>query len=221
MSGVFIAAHISVKIWVRIYIFFWFKSLCVIQRLFLNLFKVMEDKEIWKSVPGYDGLYEVSSFGRIKSLPKNVVGRSGCNRYCKEKIMKPTLKNNGYFSIALYNAAGNKKMYVHRLVCLCFYGESELHVNHVDGDKSNNHLYNLEYVSQRENNCHMFSKKNKGKLIGVKKNFNRYMAVIRINGKHIYNGSYDTEIEAHEAYLSALKERGIENKYATQNQDHS
>lgn len=179
------------------------------------------EQEIWKPIPGYEGLYEASSFGRIKSLYKEAKGRNGFIRKLPEKILKPIIKHDGYCMVMLYKDGNVKRCYVHRLILISFFGNSNLHVNHIDKDKTNNSLLNLEYISQRENNCHMFNTIKPNKLRGVKPSGNKFYAIIRIKGKLIFLGSYDTEIEAHERYLEGLKEYGIENKYATKSQDNS
>ena len=105
-------------------------------------------KEIWKDVPNYEGLYQVSNLGRVKSL--------NYSRGSKEKMLKPKPNGNGYYYISLYKNRTPKNKYIHRLVTLAFYGESKLTVNHKNGIKSDNRLDNLEYRTQSENNQHAY-----------------------------------------------------------------
>jgi hypothetical protein len=177
------------------------------------------ETEIWKPIPGYEGLYEASNLGRVKSLYKEVKGRNDFIRKLPEKILKPIIKSNGYCTVMLYKDNKVKRYYIHRIVVFAFLGNSNLHVNHIDKNKLNNFLNNLELISQRENNCHMFNSVKANKLRGVKPSGNKFYALITIKGKRIYKGSFDTEKEAHEAYLQALKEHGLQNKYATKNQE--
>jgi len=100
-------------------------------------------EEIWKDVPGYEGLYQVSNLGRVKSL-----------KFGKERILKPGWNNSGYLFVVLCINGKNKISSVHRLVMLSFVRESGLHVNHKNGIKTDNRLKNLEYCTQFENMRH-------------------------------------------------------------------
>ena len=105
----------------------------------------MKLKEIWRDVVGYEGLYQVSNLGRVKSLNYH---RSG-----KEGIMKPVLEDNGYYSVNLYKNGKVKKFSLHRLVVETFLGKipNGLVVNHLNEIKSDNRLENLEICTQKEN----------------------------------------------------------------------
>lgn len=92
--------------------------------------------EIWKDIPNYEGLYQASNFGRIKS---------------KTKILKPNYTQNGYLKVNLSKNGKSTTFLVHLLVARTFFGYKELQVDHKDTNKSNNHLDNLEYVTQQEN----------------------------------------------------------------------
>ncbi len=102
--------------------------------------------ERWKNIPGYAGLYEVSSQGRIRS-----------NWHPKAIFMRPTSNGRGYLGVNLTAPNRTKKRrYVHDLVCRAFNAAPKLgqEVNHKDGDKSNNVYKNLEWVSRAENHQH-------------------------------------------------------------------
>ena len=162
--------------------------------------------EIWKDVIGYKGIYQVSSFGRIKSM-----------KFKKEKILAAYLNSNGYFTLALWLYGERKDKKVHRLVAEAFLGKSSLSVNHKDGNKTNNNIENLEYVTSRDNSIHCYnSKKTCSKYVGVcwYKPSSKWRSSIELNGKAKYLGSFDTELEAYNAYLQALKDNGIDSKYA-------
>lgn len=106
-------------------------------------------EEIWKDIPNYEGLYQASNLGRIKSLPRKYKPN--------ESILKPQ-KRNGYLKVELCKQ--DRKQYsVHRLIMMTFFGNSKLNVNHIDGNKHNNNLENLEYCTQRENCRHVFTSK--------------------------------------------------------------
>lgn len=104
-----------------------------------------EINEIWKSVEGYDGLYEVSSFGRVKSLSND--------KSRKEKILKPASNGCGYLNVNLHNEGKNKNFLVHRLVASAFLENpgNFPEVNHKDEDKKNNSVDNLEWCTRAYN----------------------------------------------------------------------
>jgi len=107
--------------------------------------------EIWKPIPGYESLYEVSNQGRIKRLP----GTPKCNT---ERILTPPYSKTGYRFIFLHKKGTPKSHYVHRLVLCAFVGPlPENHeVNHKNGIHDDNRLENLEYVTRSENMLHRY-----------------------------------------------------------------
>jgi hypothetical protein len=118
-----------------------------------------EHHEVWKSIPGYEGLYEVSDQGRVKSLLRKILRKTGHWHTVPERIMKHNKsggRNRQYCSIGLSLSGEVKYWYVHHLVLLAFRGErpTNMEVNHIDGNHANNVLSNLEYVTKRENVQH-------------------------------------------------------------------
>lgn len=112
--------------------------------------------EIWKPVTGYEGLYEVSNRGRIKSLARwSSMGRNDKRRkFKKEKILKLNPNPKGYLGIFLYKNSIRKRFRVHRLVLAAFGTiplTPDLEGNHKDFDKANNHINNLEAITGSEN----------------------------------------------------------------------
>lgn len=104
------------------------------------------EQEIWKDIPGYEGLYQVSTFGRVRGTGKTVSGRTS-----KPKILSPCVnKDNGYLYVRLI---GGLKT-VHRLVAITFIPnpENKPCVGHKDTNRTNAHVENLEWVTYSENN---------------------------------------------------------------------
>lgn len=112
--------------------------------------------ELWLSIPGYEGLYAVSNKGRVKSLARKTY--TG-NRSVPEIIRKPNIMK-GYHCIALKKCGKTKVFRIHRLVLEAF-GKpqpgSKYEVNHIDGNKGNNCLENLEWCTPKENTAHAFN----------------------------------------------------------------
>lgn len=121
----------------------------------------MTPNEVWKPIPIKEvfGLYEVSSLGRIKSLPRTKHTPWGGTFTSKEKILKQTKTYNGYLSVTLNNKPHTKSYFVHIIVASAFKDKvgGKDFVNHIDGDKTNNRESNLEWCTRSENMQHAFS----------------------------------------------------------------
>jgi hypothetical protein len=115
-------------------------------------------KEKWIVIPNYKGLYEVSNYGNIKSLPKKWYAGKNNNSIRKHngKILKPRSDSNGYYRVALYKNNNVAYFSIHRLVLLAFYGSSDLQCNHKNGIKTDNRLNNLEYCTGSYNCKHSY-----------------------------------------------------------------
>ncbi|MGH1111214.1 NUMOD4 motif-containing HNH endonuclease [Bacillus paranthracis] len=112
---------------------------------------------IWKSVVGYEGLYEVSNFGDVKVLDREVRGKLDSIRKVKGRMLKKHNDTSGYPTVTLTGEDGKRKtIAVHRLVASTFLEsiEGKQVVNHKDGNKTNNHVENLEWVTHSENTLH-------------------------------------------------------------------
>lgn len=175
-----------------------------------GLFNDMEN-EIWKDVVGYEGLYQVSNLGNVKSLPRKLPLPITGFYYTKERVLTPTKNKRGY-KIATLRANGVNMGYsVHRLVMFAFVDVVDKHtqVDHKDGDRSNNVLSNLRYCTNRENQS--FDNVKRGfvkhsKFTGVSKHHTgKWRAYIKICGKQKWIGLYSTQEEASAAYQEELK----------------
>jgi len=111
------------------------------------------DKEIFKNIPGYEGKYQVSNLGRVKSLARPMRGAY----HNKEHILKSCIDRKGYENIQLCNDGKVKHHKIHRLIAQAFIPnpENKPCINHIDHNRSNNILSNLEWVTHRENLLHM------------------------------------------------------------------
>lgn len=110
----------------------------------------------WRNIKGYEGLYQVSDCGEIKSLDRKSKRKdSGFNIY-KGKVLKQDKNNRGYNLITLNKNGVSKKILVHRIVAINFIenNENKKFVNHIDGDKRNNKVENLEWATFEENIKH-------------------------------------------------------------------
>jgi len=113
----------------------------------------MVEKEIWKDISGYEGIYQVSNYGRVKRIGKY---RNQFKEWKSNKILMPGHKN-GYL---ICNLSKNNKTVckmLHRLVAEAFIPnlDNKPTVNHIDGNRSNNEVSNLEWATYTENNLHM------------------------------------------------------------------
>lgn len=116
-----------------------------------------EPEEIWKPIDGYEGIYEVSNLGRVKSLKKIVLFRfPDKKRFIPDRIFKKSVNVYGYIIVSLHLNLKIKQFRVHRLVARAFIPnpENKPYVNHIDGNKQNNRVDNLEWCTAQENSIH-------------------------------------------------------------------
>lgn len=116
--------------------------------------------ELWKPVEGYEGLYEVSSHGRVKALEKRV-DSGKCHRTWNEHILCTAIDSRGYVRTSLSKDGHSKTVKIHRLVAEAFISNLDNlpQVNHKDGNKQNNNADNLEWCTQAENMKHAYHMK--------------------------------------------------------------
>lgn len=165
-------------------------------------------QEIWKDIPNYEGYYQVSNLGNVKSLARfNNLGKR-----VKERVLKNLVNTtNGYLVVNLSKIGLVKTKQIHQLVAEAFLNHSKkghkLVVNHKNFNRQDNRLENLEIITNREN-TNKKHKKSKSKYIGVTwhKRVNKWTAQILYKRKNIHLGCFNNEIDAHNAYQNKLKE---------------
>lgn len=154
-------------------------------------------KEIYKKIDGYEN-YEVSNFGNVKSLNYKKTG--------KERLLKKTIGGTGWYYYVSLSKNGKLKIFtVHQLVAMAFLNHKpngySVVINHIDNNPLNNHVDNLELVSQRYNTSS--HKTDPGLRYNEKKE--KWTVNIRINNKNMYLGSFDNKNNAQSIYDNAIK----------------
>ena len=124
------------------------------------------ENEIWKDIKGYEGLYQVSNLGRIKSLERKSKTKGNVEYIKKEKVLKERF-SHGYVSVILYKNGTKKNFRVHRLVAKAFLVNPKNlpQINHINFNRSDNRIENLEWVTAKENIQHNFKNGNVEKII--------------------------------------------------------
>jgi len=171
--------------------------------------------ERWLPVAGYEGLYEVSTLGRVKSLSRPYKNQAGeCGAMQPEKIMQPSLNGAGYPQVSLWRGGVLRAQQIHRLVAQAFLvptGGEE--VNHLDGDRQNNAAENLEWCTRAENMAHA-KKLGWGSSgyygVGYRKSRGLWIARVMVRGVRHHIGEYQEEQEAAEAYDLWVTQEGLE-----------
>lgn len=167
--------------------------------------------EKWREIKGYEGYYEVSSLGRIRSMDRVVV-YSNKRKYTYKSKIRAT-SNSEYRLIALSKHGVVKMFKVSRLVAIHFLKEvkgKEI-VNHKDGDKHNDNIKNLEWCTYSENSLHAFetglkTKKNKVSGVFFHKERGKWCSYLYRNNKNIFVGRFKTENEAIKEREKKIKE---------------
>lgn len=114
-------------------------------------------KELWIPVKGHEQGYEVSNYGKVRSLPRMIKHNKGGLRMWKGGIVRPDIGKNGYYRIMF---GDRKRQLLHRIVAIAFIPnpKNKPCINHIDGNPANNRVSNLEWVTHSENEKHSFSK---------------------------------------------------------------
>ena len=171
--------------------------------------------EIWKDIVGYEGLYQVSNLGRVKSLAYEVTYyRERTNSYVtrphKEQIVKPVTRQHGYLGVMLYGKGGHKTrgfktFSIHRLVAEAFIPNPDglPEVNHKDENKQNNTVDNLEWITRKGNvNYGTTQQRRANNRINNDKRCKRVMQ-ISLDGKIIAEYPSLAEVQRQTGYSSS------------------
>jgi hypothetical protein len=165
--------------------------------------------EIWIDVPEYEGLYKASNLGRVKSLQR-YVDRGKHKMFLKEKIINSKTERD-YLVTALSKDGESKTVAVHSIIAMTFMNHKtdgyDFVVDHIDGNKYNNSVSNLQIVTQRENVSKRTDISKTSRYVGVcwTKHNKKWRASIRINGKPKHLGYFTNEEQASEVYQKELK----------------
>jgi len=166
-------------------------------------------KEVWKDVKNYEGFYQVSNLGRVKSLDRKV-SNGKVLYYRKGVILKQGVCGRDYKTKPYYKVSlSGKDFTIHSLVAQSFLdyaidGTNKLVVDHIDNNRANNNVCNLRILTNRQNLSRYKNKSSKYTGVHYHKTNKKYQANIWVNGKKKYLGSFSNEVDAYNAYNNEL-----------------
>ena len=167
--------------------------------------------EVYKQIPNFNGLYEVSNLGNVRRTGRQTITKTGAVVNYFPKDVKISLNNSGYYICYLTDRKGRSKTYsIQKLVYMTFKGEipEGYHVDHIDEIKTNNHVENLQLLTIYDNVIK--AKKNmksSSKYTGVSKTRSgNWQATIYRKGVRKHLGTFESEAEAGQAYMDAYDE---------------
>lgn len=189
----------------------------------------LEGNDIWKDIPNFEGIYQVSNLGKVRQLP--CVYRSSKGILVRRKLTYLEEKElRGYLQTRLIDIRGRHYLKgTHRWVMMAFHGDSDLQVDHINGVKDDNRLENLRYVNNSDNINHVKTlnpEKYTSELHGVYLHKGRWISNFTANGICYHLGMFDTDLDGHEAYkvakynweeLGVLPEKVRPAKYSSRN----
>ena len=153
--------------------------------------------EEFRDVPSYEGLYQVSNLGNVKTV------KTG-------RLRKSRISQNGYKDLSLHSDSIRKRFSIHQLVAMAFLNHQinghKIVVDHINGNKLDNRVENLQLITNRENISKDKIRKHNLPVGVYKTKFNTYSTYIRENNEQRHLGNYKTIEEASNAYQNALKQ---------------
>lgn len=182
--------------------------------------------EVWKDIPGFEGRYQASNLGRIRSIQDNH------GKY-KEQIRSTWISNKGYKYVQLFIKDKRHNVSVHHAVASAFLPNPDAKptVNHIDGNKQNNFVGNLEWATYSENHIHAYTTglrnaqhvadRQRGSKIGTSSNFHnvswdntrqKWKATLKDKGRMVFQKRFDCEIEAAKYVNAMLDELGYSDR---------
>lgn len=167
--------------------------------------------EIWKDIPEYENYYQVSNFGRVKSLDRKIKHIGNSFRIIKGRIRKQIICTDGYFFTSFKGRDKKFSKKTHKLVAIAFLNHKpcgfKIVVDHKDNVCTNNYIWNLQLITHRLN-CSKDKKGYSSRYVGVSKSKDskKYRSTIHKDKKVIHLGMFDKEFDAHIAYQKKLKE---------------
>ena len=171
------------------------------------------ESEEFRDIEGYEDYYQVSNLGRVKSLERWIDNGRGGLYHLKERMLKLYKDSKGYYRIGLYINGVQKKVSVHSLVFDAFSGvkrnNPNKNIDHIDNNKLNNRIDNLQYILIRDNVAKgAMQHKKTSKYTGVfwDKKSKKWKSHITFKGKRKSLGYYDSEIDAAQTYQEARAE---------------
>lgn len=155
--------------------------------------------EQWKDVVGYEGLYQVSSHGRVKTMAR--LHREDRPYMKQERLLNPPINSTGYPQVTLYKEKKGTIHSVHKLVATAFLRRNPEHqvVNHIDGNKTNNRIDNLEWCTYGHNQAHAI----RTGLIKIHSGENHYASML----------TNKQRLDIYNAYKSGIKQAQLASRY--------
>ena len=162
----------------------------------------MNSEEIWVPVVGYEGIYEASSLGRVRSIDRIIGGR-----FRKGQLLAPHEGDRPYYHVVLHNSGIGRTRRVHKIVTEAFLGicPDKYVVDHIDGDTRNNCINNLEYVTISENTVRGHKKPKHLQGVSYNKRMNKWQTEFAIDGKRHFLGTFESSLMANLAYKNAKR----------------